>query len=516
MASSFHRQEPGLKSQPAAKHRPFWNSDLALLIYIGLATVVVHLFTGRYYGFHRDELATLDDARHLSWGYVAYPPVTPFFGRLSLILFGTSLTGFRFFAAVAEAVAVVLTGRMAHHLGGRRGAQLLAAIAAVPFCLAGGALMQYVSFDYLFWVLTAYFTIRLLETANPRWWLAIGCAIGLGVMSKYSMPFLVVGLLVGMALTPARRYFAGKWFWYGVGLSVLIFLPNLVWQIQHHFIYLDFVHHIHARDIRMGRTRNFLPGQLEITLLALPLAVAGLHVYFFSPLGKRFRLIGWMYLIPMLLFIVLKGRVYYSAGLYPMLYAAGSVWGEQWLHSFRSPIRIAVRLLAYTALLLDIALAAAFFLPIAPVHSRWWNVAVSVNGDFRAEFGWQELVATVADIRNSLPASDQAHLGILAGNYGEAGAINLYGPSYGLPNAISGINSFWQRGYGNPPPQTLIVVGLSQRFLAANFDSCHIAGHTWNRYGVQNEETHDNPDIFVCRGLRESWPDFWRDFQYFG
>src|SRR5882724_2146895 len=159
-----------LPGDPSQSARPsVWFSELAVLISLAAATVIVHLLTGGRYGFHRDELATLDDARHLVWGYVAYPPVTPFFARLSLTLFGTSLTGFRFFAALAQAIAVVLTGLMAHELGGSRGAQLVAAAAAIPFCLASGALMQYVSFDCLLWILTAYFVIRLLKSEDPRW-----------------------------------------------------------------------------------------------------------------------------------------------------------------------------------------------------------------------------------------------------------------------------------------------------------------------------------------------------------
>jgi hypothetical protein len=141
---------------------------------------------------------------------------------------------------------------------------------------------------------------------------------------------------------------------------------------------------------------------------------------------------------------------------------------------------------------------------------------VNVNGDFREEIGWPELVAMVARIRDSLPAEDRARMGILAGNYGEAGAINLYGPGYGLPSAISGVNSFWQRGYGNPAPETLIVVGLSRRSVDRNFTACEVAGHTSNVYGVENEETRDHPDIFVCRGLRRSWPEFWKSFRYYG
>ena len=502
-------------SSPAARHSVLF-SDLAILIYLALATVVVHLFTGGRFGFHRDELATLEDSRHLAWGFVAYPPVTPFFGRLSLMLFGTSLTGFRFFAAVAEAVAVVLTGLMARELGGKRGAQLVAAAAAIPFCLAGGALMQYVSFDYLFWVMTAYFVIRLLKSDDSRWWLAIGAAIGLGMLTKYTMGFFAIAIAAGVVLTSARRYLKTKWLWYGVGLSLLIFLPNLLWQAQHHFVSLDFLKHIHARDIRIGRTKNFLPEQLELTLLGVPLWLAGLYYYLVSPKGSRFRILGWMYLVPLALFVIAKGRGYYLAAAYPMLYAGGSVLGEQWLAGMRRNWARTLRATAWTALLVDIAFFGLLLLPVGQVNSRWWTVATKIQGDYREELGWEELTQTVAQIRDSLSAEDRARLGILAGNYGEAGAINLYGERYALPRAISGANSFWERGYGEPPPQTLIVIGLSRHFLETNFASCQLAGHTWNRFGVKNEETEDHPDIFICRGLRQSWPDFWGDFQYFG
>ena len=494
--------------------RSIWSSDIAILIYMALGTVLLHLLTGSRYGFQRDELATLDDARHLAWGYVAYPPVTPFFGRLSLLLFGTSLAGFRFFAALVEAVAVVLTGLMARELGGNRGTQLVAAAAAIPFCLAGGALMQYVSFDYLFWVLTAYFVLRLLKSGDSRWWIAIGIPIGLGMLSKYTMVFLVAGLTAGVLLTDARRHLASKWLWLGIAVALLIFLPNFVWQAQHGFVSLDFLRHIHERDVRIGRARYFLPEQLELTLLAFPLWVAGLHFYLLSPAGRRFRPLGWMYLVPLLLFVIAKGRAYYLAAAYPMLYAAGAVWLEPWLASLRRPA--AIRAMIWTALVADMLIIAAFFLPIAPVNSTWWKAAIKLNEDFPEEIGWPELVETVAKIRDSLPQEDRARLAILGTNYGEAGAINLYGPRYGLPAAISGVNSFWQRGYGETPPETLIVIGLSRGDLENKFASCEVAGHTWNRYGVRNEETRDHPDIFVCRHLRESWPELWKNFRYFG
>jgi len=490
--------------------------DTAILVYVAALTVVVHGITGHQYGFHRDELATLEDARHLDWGFVAYPPVTPFFARLSLMLFGTSLAGFRFFAAVAEAIAVVLTGLMAREMGGRRGAQFVAAAAAIPFCLAGGALMQYVSFDYLFWVLTAYFVVKLLNTEDPRWWIAIGACSGLGLETKYTMGFFAIGIVAAVVLTDARRYLKSKWLWYGVALSILILLPNLIWQARNHFISLDFLQHIHARDVRIGRTKNFLPEQLQFTLFGFVLFLAGLYFTLFSRDGKRFRMLGWMYLTPLVIFVIAKGRAYYLAAAYPMLYAAGSVWVERALVCVGSTLQKLIRVLVWAALLTDVVIMGAITLPIAPANSTWAAHAMKINGDFCEELGWPELVQTIAEIRDSLSAEERAQLGILTGNYGEAGAVNLYGAQFGLPRAISGVNSFWQRGYGDPPPQTLIVVGADLDDLQGEFASCRLAADIWNRFGVENEETRDHPNIFVCHTLRKPWPEFWKTFRYFG
>ena len=282
--------------------------DTALLVYIALATVILHVIIGNRYGWHRDELATLEDARHLAWGYPAYPPVTPCFGRISLELFGLSVRGFRFFAGAAQAITVVLAGLMAREMGGRRPAQLVAAICAVPFCLGGGYEMQYVAFDALAWVFTAYCVVRLLRSNDARWWLGIGVGLGFGMLSKYTIGFFALSIVAGVWLTPARRYLKSKWLWIGVGLSILIWLPNVLWQAQHNFISLDFLSHIHARDVRQGRTTYFLPQQLELTGFRFPIAMAGLYFCLFTQLGKRFRMIGWMYVVTLLLFVIAKGR----------------------------------------------------------------------------------------------------------------------------------------------------------------------------------------------------------------
>jgi len=179
------------------------------------------------YGFHRDELQTLDDARHLDWGFVAYPPITPLIGRLELILFGASLIGFRFFAAVAVSAAMVLAGLIAKELGGGRREQVLAAVATcvAPVALAQGAVFQYVSFDYLWGVLATYFLVRLCKSGGARWWVAIGFALGLGMETRYTAGFWTLGIVAGVLLSDGRKYLASKWLWIGVGISVLLFLP---------------------------------------------------------------------------------------------------------------------------------------------------------------------------------------------------------------------------------------------------------------------------------------------------
>ncbi len=496
-------------------------SDFGILVLLALALFLLHTLTNGQYGFHRDELLTLNNARHLEWGYVVYPPMTPFLGRVELALFGTSLIGFRFFAALSQSVVLLLVGLSARELGGKREAQLVAALAAAIAgpSLVAGWFLGYTSFDYLWWVVVAYFVIRLLRSDDPRWWVAIGAAIGLGMMTKYAMAFLVLGVVGAVFLTPARRYLKSPWLWCGAAVALLIMLPNIVWQIHHQFISLEWLKSVHARDIGWGSTDYFLPNQLWkcANPVTVPLWCAGLWYLFAVPDGKRFRMLGWMYIIPLVALFVARGRDYYLAPAYPMLLAAGAVWGEQWLSSLSPRSAMAIRQSAWRTLAIAGLLAAAVTLPVAPLNSAWWHVADRLNGgNFNMQIGWPDLAETVAKIRDSLPAQDRATLGILAGDEGETGAVNLYGPAYRLPSAISGMNSNWLRGYGNPPPRTVIVVGMHRESVERNFESCELVGRLTNRYGIDNATIDGYADVFVCHNLRQPWPVFWEHFRYYG
>jgi hypothetical protein len=486
------------------------------LLVIALLAGLAHMLTNGQYGFHRDEWQFLSDAQHLDLGFVPYPPLTPAVEALGLKLFGLSLVGLRLFSVLAQMLVIVIAGLMARDLGGGRLAQVFTAMAVAlsPVPMFQATQFQYSSFDLLWWVLVAWCVIRLLRDDEPRWWIAIGVVAGLGLQTKYSIAFLLVGVLVGMLLTDARRYLRSGWFWAGGLVALAIVAPNLVWLVRHDFISYHFLQGIHARDVHLGRADGFLRDQflLNVNLVAAPVWLAGLYVFARS---RRYRMLAWMYAVPLLLFLVAKGRFYYVSGAYPMLLAMGAVVAENRLRSLRPLHRRRLVALVFIGVLGMGGYAALRIVPIAS-SGPLRDYALRHNGDLREEIGWPELVAQVAAIRDSLPAAEQANLGIAVGNYGEYGAIALLGPAYHLPVPVTTINSGWLRGYPEPAPSTYIVLGNSLTRAEEILTKCRVAGHMWNTLGIVNEESRDHPDILICGPSRVPLDELWRRGPEFG
>jgi 4-amino-4-deoxy-L-arabinose transferase-like glycosyltransferase len=495
---------------------PRSQSSITPVLIIALLFGAAHILTNGQYGFHRDELQFLSDAQHMDWGFVPYPPLTAALEHLGLKMFGLSLVGLRLFSVLAQVLVIVASGLMARDLGGSRLAQIFTAIAVAlsPVPMADATEFQYTSFDLLWWVLIAWSVIRLLRSDDPRWWVAIGLFAGLGMQTKYSIAFELTGVLVGVLLTDARRYVTNGWFWVGGATALLVFAPNLVWLIRHDFISYHFLQGIHARDVGEGRADGFLRDQFLINanLFATPVWLAGLFGYFRN---RRYRMLAWMYVVPLLLFLFARGRFYYVSGTYPMLLAMGAVVGERWLHTLRPAWRIALVTLLFTGVFAIGVYAAFCIVPFAssgPVR----DFALRRSADLREQIGWHELVARVAAIRDALPAEQQAHLGIVVGNYGEYGAIALLGQKYHLPTPISAVNSGWLRGYPQTSPSTIIVLGSPRERADELFVDCRLAGHSANAWGVVNEESQYHPDIFVCGPTRKPWSELWAYGPEFG
>ena len=488
--------------------------DVAVLGAISALIVVVHFLMGNGYGFHRDELQFMDDARHLQWGFVAFPPMTSFFGRLAIALFGISPQVLRLPAALVNAVSLVLAGLIARELGGKRAAQIIALLLSLPLALTFSSVLQYNTFDLLAWSVLILSTAHVLRTGDERFWLGAGLGLGLGVMSKYAIAFPLASLLAALVLLPSQRHhLKSRWFWMGAGVAVVIAAPNFIWLARHHFITLQMEHFIHLRDVRNGRAKGYFTDQFKFMMFGLPFAVGGLIALLRSP---RFRLLSAFYVGPFVLLALVKGRGYYLLPAYPVVYAAGAVGLETWLATRAKAVRGVVYGAVVAAVLAEAGAIAWAYLPIWCPGSAAWNWQMKNNSDMANEVGWPEFVAQVAAVRDRLSPAERAQYAVLAENFGEAGALQLYGPKHGLPVPISTVNDFHDRGYGAFEPQTVIIVGGNLEDESRFFEGCSVVATVHLPYGVQDEETVDHPQILVCHRMRFSWPVVWGRSQDFG
>jgi 4-amino-4-deoxy-L-arabinose transferase-like glycosyltransferase len=492
--------------------------ELVPVFAVAAAILLLHLLTNTRYGFHRDELQFLSDALHLDWGYVAYPPLTPFIERISIILFGFSPEGLRLFSVLAQVAIVITAGLIARTLGGNRLSQATAALAVAlaPIALFEGTEFQYTTFEQFAWVLATYGVVRLLDSEDERWWLWIATFAGLGMLAKYTVVFFLAALLAGFLLTPARRYLASRWFLFGCALTLLLVLPNLLWQVRHDFISLQFLEHIHARDLRIGRggARDFWYFQVLIceNPFALSLTITGVVVAWRS---VRYRALSIAFALSILSFAVTRGRGYYTGAVYSVMIAFGSVAIMHWASSLRPVFHRAVAIILWTGFLAFGTFAACVLVPIAS-SGPLKEFALARSEDLREEQGWDTFVKTVAQIRDTLAPAQRANLGIVTANYGEQGAVEILGRNYGLPAPISTTNSAWLRGYPTPQPTLLIVTGLAFDDANKAFTECRFAAHVPYPPRLNNEESKYHPDIFLCGPPRLPWPEFWKKYQRFG
>jgi 4-amino-4-deoxy-L-arabinose transferase-like glycosyltransferase len=477
-------------------------SEPAIVFGIAAVVLVLHLATNGLYDFHRDSLYYMDSARHPAWGYVDYPPVTPTIARFSLWLFGPSVWGLRLWPTIAGALMVGLAALIARELGGGRPARLLAAVGAAtsPVLLGANWLFQTVTFDQLIWLSSLWIVARLLRTGDRRLWLPLGVAIGIGLETKYTVVGLIAGLMVGAMSTPIRRQLLTPWPWIGVAIAILVFLPNVLWQISNDWPSVQYTfNHKSAQSVDFSPL-TFLAEQLAlIGPLAIPVWLAGL--YWLLALPAR-RMLGIAALVTFVLY-TFTGKSYYVGPLHPFLIAAGTCALEAWTQQRHHWLRA----MTAAALTVQALVLLPVTLPVLPEAQMARSPLAQVRKDFADTVGWHDLVSQVAVIYHGLSPADRATAVILANNYGEAGAIDAYGRAAGLPGAYSGELSYyyWKPGSLNGP---VIAIGFDESFLITLFDQCDQVGSVTNSYGLNNEEY--GAQLAVCRQptfpLDQLWP----------
>jgi 4-amino-4-deoxy-L-arabinose transferase-like glycosyltransferase len=478
------------------------------VVFVALESVV-----SSRYGIHRDELYFLQCAHHLAWGYVDQPPLVPFLALLQTSLFGVSATALRILPALAGGTTVVITALMARELGGGRAAQTIGALAAATSAqlLAMFHTLSTAAFDALFWCLISWVTLRLCRTGERRLLLVIGALTGLGLMNKLDVAFLVIALGAAVALGPHRRLLLNRMALAGAAIALVIFSPDLAWNATHGWAQLSMLSSLHHENSTLGASITFVPAQLFVVgpVLAL-LWIGGLWRLWRDPTGRPLAI---AFLALLVFFAVSGGKTYYLAGSYYALFAAGGVWAEERLEQRGKSQRVR----GWAALLvLAGVLALPLTLPVLPataLPSGSWEG--QINKDLSATYGWPSFVAQVAHIAGGLPHTEHRRLVLFTGDYGAAGALDLYGPQYGLPAAISGHNTFWWWGPGNSPEDsTTIAVDLPRRYLKTIFSTVVLAGTVATPDDAWTEERGDQ--IFLCTGQIESWATAWLSARHYG
>ena len=463
--------------------------------------------TASRYGYHRDELYFL--MLGPAWGYVDQPPLTPMLARGASALFGDNPAAMRIPAVACVAVAILLSALTARELGGGRAAQ---ALAAWSFGLAGltlvsGHLMNTGTVDLALWAAVLLCVTRAQLRDNPRWWLVAGTLVGLSLYNKLLIGMLLISLAVALPLVGPRKVLRSPWLWGGVGLAVLIGLPNLIYQATHDFPQLKMAAALadnNAGDVRV----QLLPFQvILIGLPVFPVCVAGFIALWRRPRWRPIRFIALAYLVSVVLAFVGGGQIYYPFGLLAFLLAAGSVPTVEWMRSRGRQAMVV------TAVAVNGLISVAIALPLLPAHVMGATPIADLNQTLPDQVGWPEYVRTVADVYGTLPPGDQAKAVLLTSNYGEAGALNHYGPQYGLPTAYSGQNELYF--HGPPPADKTVVVVWAQEPQGLNriFASCDRKATMDNGLGVDNEE--QGSAVVICRDPIGGWPAIWPRIQHY-
>ncbi len=486
---------------------------IALLGYIALATTVCHLIISENYGYFLDELYTIACSQHISLAFVDIPPVAPTLLALVTAVLGNSLFAIHLLPSLFSGAAVIIAGLMAKELGGKKLAMVIAGLAAafVPVWMALGSLYTYDFLDQLILLILFFFMIKLIKSENLKLWLVIGAIAGIGLMTKPSMIFFVIGIALALLFTKHRRMYATPWPWLGAGIAFIIILPALIWQIGNDFPIAEYwgAYSI-GKAVHADPVEFVLMQIVGMNAILLPLWLLGLYYLLFDREGKRYRLLGVTFLVLFVIFLATGAKMYMPIPTYGMLLAGGAVLLERF--ASRKNLR-KIFIAAYACLIaLTGVVQAPNFMPILPVDSliQYYdtiggifgtksikldnNTRVDLPQYFYDRFEWDVLVSDVAETYDSIPEAERADTAIVTQNYGWAGAIDFFGREKGLPKATCGQLNYYFFSMDNIGRKTWIMVGESKERMQEVFENVTVAKISKTVYRKPSETV-----ITICR-----------------
>jgi len=495
------------------------------MLSVAAVGLVLHLLTAGNYGIFRDELYYLDCANHLAFGYVDQPPLSILMLKVSTLVFGNSVWAIRLLPALAGALLVVLSGLLASRLGGGRFAVLMASliVLTVPVYLVNTGFFSMNAFDLVLWVSLYLLVAQIAATGNRRLWLWFGLLFGLAMLNKIGVLALGLGLFPALLLTGQWQQLKSRQLWFGVLIAILVFLPHIIWQIAEDWPTAEFIHNATSGKIAaMSLPKYFLSQILLMNPILFLFWITGLGILLFWPPLKRFRILGLLWVFCFLFYGLQNSKPYYLSPAYPPLFAAVAVAAEQWLKNRRRWLRPALVVLILGGGLLVAPLAFPF-LPPAELVAYTTRLGIDPQADERTSptklpqyladrFGWENLADSAAAVYYRLPDSLRAGCVIVGSNYGEAGAINYYGPKLGLPRAVSQHNNYFLWGVDSTAGEVVLTIGHSTDDLKQVFDSVAVMATVESEWAMP-EEAHCQ--IHLCTGLKYPFEEIWNNGKVF-
>lgn len=429
---------------------------IRLLYVLALIKLVIPFFLQHsVYQPHRDEFLYLAEGRYPAWGYMEVPPLLSVFAWITNHL-GAGMFWIKIWPALFGALTFLLVGKIILSLGGRTFALLLG---WMPFMLDGYMrlffLFQPNFLEVFFWTAIGFCLVRFFQYNKTRWLYLLGICAGLGMLSKYSVAFFLVAIAAGVLLTSQRRIFANKHLYGAALVSLVIFLPNIIWQYNHLFPVVTHMQELKEQQLQFIDPFDFLISQVMMNLPCVFIWLAGLYFVMFTKAGAPFRFYGWAYFAVIALLMALHGKDYYALGVYPLLFAFGAVQLEK-------VTQVKFRVLRIVMVGYAVALglfAMPLIMPLAQPETlaayykatgldktgsfKWEDLEYHpLPQDFADMIGWHEMTAKAAAVYNSLPEAEREQTFIYCRGYYSAGALNYYGKQYGLPEVYSDNASF--------------------------------------------------------------------------
>jgi hypothetical protein len=494
-----------------------------VLMPIAAAGLALRLAAAGGYGLFRDELYFIVCGWRLDWGYVDHPPITPLLARIGTDLFGTTAFGIRFPAIVISVAFTIVAALIARELGGGRFAQGMTAIAVLcaPHYLGSQGKLSTDAVEPIFWALGSLVLVRMIRRQDPRMWLWFGLLAGLGLQTKHSTVFFLGAMVFALMMTKARWLVWTRWSVLGGLVALAVFLPNLIWEYRHDWATFELLRNVTrtGKNVVLGPGMYFLSQLGQMHPIGSLLWLAGLAWFIFTRDGRRWRVFAWGYFILFVLFVALKGKAYYLASVYAVYFAAGAVWLESAALAARWKSG-AARAFAVALVLTTIPMI-PMVLPVLPVEEllayqrtvgfKPPKTEVSHTAElaqyFADCFGWEAMTESVAQVYWALPEKERARAAVFVQNYGEAGAIDVFGRKRGLPSAMSGHQNYYLWGTHGWRGDVLIVMDDQPGSLSQLCNSLEDAGQVKSHPLAMPWE--QNQRLYVCRGLKKPLSEVW-------